>query len=52
MEFSYVNPTQIYFGQGKIASVTDAIPSTSKVLVISSGGSIKKMVFINKYKMP
>jgi NADP-dependent alcohol dehydrogenase len=42
MKFSYVNPTQIYFGQGKIASVTDAIPSTSKVLVIYGGGSIKK----------
>ena len=42
MEFSYVNPTQIYFGQGKIASVTDAILSTSKVLVIYGGGSIKK----------
>jgi NADP-dependent alcohol dehydrogenase len=42
MEFSYVNPTQIHFGQGKIASVTDAIPSTSKVLVIYGSGSIKK----------
>jgi NADP-dependent alcohol dehydrogenase len=42
MEFSYVNPTQIHFGQGKIASVTNAIPSTSKVLVIYGGGSIKK----------
>ena len=42
MEFSYVNPTQIHFGQGKIASVSDAIPSTSKVLVIYGGGSIKK----------
>lgn len=42
MEFSYVNPTQIHFGQGKIASVSDAIPSASKVLVIYGGGSIKK----------
>ena len=42
MEFSYVNPTKIHFGQGKIASITDAIPSTSKVLVIYGGGSIKK----------
>ena len=41
MEFSYVNPTQIHFGQGKIASVSDAIPSASKVLVIYGGGSIK-----------
>ena len=42
MEFSYVNPTHIHFGQGKIASVSSAIPSTSKVLVIYGGGSIKK----------
>ena len=42
MEFSFVNPTKIHFGQGKIASVTDAIPSTCKVLVIYGGGSIKK----------
>jgi len=42
MEFSYVNPTQIHFGQGKIASISDAIPSRSKVLVIYGGGSIKK----------
>jgi NADP-dependent alcohol dehydrogenase len=42
MEFSYVNPTQIHFGQGKIASVSGAIPTTSKVLVIYGGGSIKK----------
>ncbi|AZQ82711.1 iron-containing alcohol dehydrogenase [Colwellia sp. Arc7-635] len=42
MEFSYVNTTQIHFGQGKIASISDAIPSTSKVLVIYGGGSIKK----------
>ena len=42
MEFSYVNPTQIHFGQGKIASISDAIPADSKVLVIYGGGSIKK----------
>lgn len=42
MEFSYVNPTQIHFGQGKIASVTESISPDSKVLVIYGGGSIKK----------
>ncbi|MGB1261834.1 MAG: iron-containing alcohol dehydrogenase [Cognaticolwellia sp.] len=42
MEFSYVNPTHIHFGQGKIASVSDAIPQSCKVLVIYGGGSIKK----------
>lgn len=42
MDFSYVNPTQIHFGQGKIASISDAIPANSQVLVIYGGGSIKK----------
>lgn len=42
MEFSYLNPTQIHFGQGKIASISDAIPTDSKVLVIYGGGSIKQ----------
>lgn len=42
MQFSYVNPTQIHFGQGQISAVSSAIPSTSKVLVIYGGGSIKK----------
>ncbi len=42
MEFSYVNPTQIYFGKGQIASITKSIPTDQKVLVIYGGGSIKK----------
>lgn len=42
MQFSYVNPTQIHFGQGQISAITNAIPTTSKVLVIYGGGSIKK----------
>ena len=41
MEFSYVNPTQIYFGKGQIASITKSIPTDQKVLVIYGGGSIK-----------
>ncbi len=42
MNFSYVNPTQIFFGQGQIAAITNAIPTGQKVLVIYGGGSIKK----------
>ncbi|MBD1389062.1 iron-containing alcohol dehydrogenase [Neiella sp. HB171785] len=42
MKFSYVNHTQIHFGQGQIQAIADAIPATSKVLVIYGGGSIKR----------
>ncbi|MCW8335190.1 iron-containing alcohol dehydrogenase [Vibrio paucivorans] len=41
MKFSYVNPTQIHFGQGQIETVASSIPTTEKVLVIYGGGSIK-----------
>ncbi|PMH43784.1 aldehyde reductase [Vibrio sp. 10N.286.49.B3] len=41
MQFSYVNPTQIHFGQGQIAAITNAISNESKVLVVYGGGSIK-----------
>ena len=42
MEFSFVNPTKIIFGQGQIASVQHEIPQSAKVLVIYGGGSIKQ----------
>ena len=42
MKFSYVNPTQIQFGQGQISSISDLIAKNLKVLVIYGGGSIKK----------
>jgi len=42
MKFSYVNPTNILFGKGQIASITKIIPADQKVLVIYGGGSIKK----------
>lgn len=41
MKFTYVNPTQIYFGQGQIAAISSAIPTDKKTLVIYGGGSIK-----------
>jgi NADP-dependent alcohol dehydrogenase len=42
MKFSYVNPTQIHFGQGQISTIATSIPKNKKVLVIYGGGSIKK----------
>jgi len=42
MEFSYLNPTQIEFGQGKISSISSLIPKDYKVLFIYGGGSIKR----------
>ncbi|MGX9994496.1 iron-containing alcohol dehydrogenase [Vibrio alginolyticus] len=42
MNFSYVNPTKIFFGQKQIAAIKEAIPPDQKVLVVYGGGSIKK----------
>ena len=42
MRFSYVNTTQIFFGQGQISSIQSSISPSDKVLVIYGGGSIKK----------
>lgn len=42
MEFSYINQTQIYFGKGQIANITNSIPKDKKVFVLYGGGSIKK----------
>lgn len=42
MQFTYVNPTQIFFGKGQISSVKQAIADANNVLVIYGGGSIKR----------
>lgn len=42
MNFSYLNKTQIQFGQGQIESIKTLIPGDKKVLVIYGFGSIKK----------
>lgn len=42
MQFTYLNPTQINFGQGQIQSIASVIAADQKVLVIYGGGSIKK----------
>ncbi|MFM2481703.1 iron-containing alcohol dehydrogenase [Celerinatantimonas sp. YJH-8] len=40
--FTYWNPTKIYFGEGQIASLKDEIPAGARVLITYGGGSIKK----------
>lgn len=42
MNFTYINPTVIHFGQGQIAAIAAAVPQDQKVLVIYGGGSIKR----------
>ncbi|WP_321469985.1 iron-containing alcohol dehydrogenase [Halarcobacter sp.] len=42
MEFSYLNPTRIEFGQAKISTISSFIPKNYKVLFIYGGGSIKR----------
>ncbi|MCE2573161.1 iron-containing alcohol dehydrogenase [Motilimonas eburnea] len=41
MQFTYHNPTKIFFGQGQIHSVSQAIQKGMKVLFLYGGGSIK-----------
>lgn len=41
MQFSYLNPTLIHFGEGQIAKVATEISQDKKVIVIYGGGSIK-----------
>ena len=41
MQFSYNNPTQIEFGQGKISTISTLIPKENKILIVYGGGSIK-----------
>ena len=40
--FIYYNPTRIYFGEGEIAQLKNAITKEAKVLLAYGGGSIKK----------
>lgn len=41
MQFIYLNPTKIFFGQGQISAVSQAIQKGMKVLFLYGGGSIK-----------
>ena len=40
--FIYYNPTRIYFGQGQITQLKNAIAIDQKILLIYGGGSIKQ----------
>ncbi|MDO6695282.1 iron-containing alcohol dehydrogenase [Aliiglaciecola sp. 3_MG-2023] len=41
LNFSFQNPTHIHFGEGKIAAISQQIPSDARVLLVYGGGSIK-----------
>lgn len=42
LDFNFVNPTQIFFGKGKISEIKGKIPVKSRVLITYGGGSVKK----------
>ncbi|MBU1564478.1 MAG: alcohol dehydrogenase [Proteobacteria bacterium] len=42
LDFNFSNPTQIFFGKGKIAEIEGKIPAGSRVLITYGGGSVKK----------
>ncbi|HET8706120.1 MAG TPA: iron-containing alcohol dehydrogenase, partial [Pseudomonadales bacterium] len=42
MNFTYANPTQILFGQGRVADIANLINPAVKVLLVYGGGSIKQ----------
>lgn len=42
MQFSYINPTHIEFGAGKIEKISKLISKETRVLFLYGGGSIKK----------
>ncbi|WP_108651858.1 iron-containing alcohol dehydrogenase [Dongshaea marina] len=42
MQFNYVNPTRILFGEGEISQLGKELPQDARVLVIYGGGSIKR----------
>ena len=48
--FQFANPTKIIFGKNEIQSLSQEIPSGSKVLLIYGGGSIKKSGLLDTVK--
>lgn len=42
LNFDFYNPTQILFGQGRIADLNKVIPAEARVLLLYGGGSIKQ----------
>lgn len=41
MEFQLCNPTDIRFGKGQIAALSELVPADAKVMLLYGGGSIK-----------
>ena len=39
--FRYYNPTEVIFGKGTIARLSDLVPKKTKVMMLYGGGSIK-----------
>lgn len=48
--FNYFNPTQIVFGQNRLAELDQQIPKDAKVMITYGGGSAKKYGTIDKVK--
>ena len=48
--FQFANPTKIIFGKNKIQSLSQEIPSGSKVLLLYGGGSVKKSGLLDTIK--
>ncbi len=40
--FTYYNPTKLYFGRGQIAKLDEAVPRDGTTLLLYGGGSIKR----------
>ncbi len=47
-DFNYYNPTQIIFGQNKLAKLDSLVPKDAKVMILFGGGSAKKYGTIEK----
>ena len=41
LNFNFLNPTHIYFGEGQIEALSKEIPLNARVLLVYGGGSIK-----------
>lgn len=46
--FDFYNPTQIVFGQDRLAELDKHIPESAKVMVLYGGGSVKKFGTLDK----
>ena len=42
LNFDFYNPTQVLFGQGQIAALSNLIAPQARVLLVYGGGSISR----------